>query len=76
MDEEFGRIDRELIEARAEFQKARELVSSAAQLIHDLDDPLNPDGLTAAKMSQKRLEQAWERYQTAIAAYGRYRPRR
>jgi hypothetical protein len=76
MDPELERVNRELIDAREGFHRARELAAEAAQFIRDLRDPLNPDGLDAIRRSKLVLEQAWERYQTAIAAHGRYRARR
>jgi|HubBroStandDraft_6_1064221.scaffolds.fasta_scaffold1750709_1 hypothetical protein len=75
MDTEFDRVNQELIDAREGFHKAREMASSALQLMRDLNDPLNPDGIVATKASKQSLEQAWERYQTAINSYGKYRAR-
>jgi hypothetical protein len=75
MDDEFERLNRELMEAREDFHRAQERASGGFRLAAD-SDLLNPDSLSAAKGSQKALQQAWERYQEALNAYSEYRARR
>lgn len=69
MADELSSINSELTAAREAYRVASERVTNLEKEL----DPSNAEGVTAVCDARVALSAAWDRYQTALLAFGRHR---